>query len=40
MIERYLRYALETGDPLNDWLTHLPSYLWPLLIHLGQLLAR
>ena len=36
---RYLSYAFEGGDWLNDWLTHVPEAAQDLLLPLGKLAA-
>jgi TP901 family phage tail tape measure protein len=35
----YIGFVLESGDPLNDWLTHLPEPIQPAVLALGQLVA-
>lgn len=36
----YFTAVLDDGDYLNDWLTHLPHMLWPVLELAGWLLAN
>ncbi len=38
-IHAYFAYILLDGDYLNDWLTHIPSFLRAFLLVVGQLLA-
>jgi hypothetical protein len=35
----YLAAVLDDGDYLNDWLTHLPAIVRPVVLALGQLIA-
>lgn len=35
----YLAAVVQSGDPLNDWLTHLPEPIQPAVLALGQLVA-
>ncbi len=38
-LARYILAVIESGDPLNDWLTHLPESVRPFAEALGNLLA-
>lgn len=35
----YFAAIVQDGDYLNDWLTHLPEIVRPLILFLGTLLA-
>ncbi len=39
-LARYLSFTAAEGDPLNDWLTHLPVIIRPAMFILGNLLAN
>ena len=36
---RYFAIVIEDGDWLNDWLTHMPVMIRPLIAAIGQLIA-
>jgi len=38
-IRDYVLAILDDGDYLNDWLTHIPASLQPLMLVIGHLIA-
>ena len=38
-IGRYVHAILQDGDYLNDWLTYVATYLQPIVLTFGHLLA-
>lgn len=37
-ILRYLMFVIEDGDELNDWITHVPEWMQPILILIGTII--
>lgn len=38
-LSMYITWTINEGDPLNDWLTHLPVFSRPVVRYLGEIIA-
>lgn len=38
-LARYVTFTVSTGDYKNDWVTHLPGVVRPIVMLFGHLLA-